>query len=104
MASGGSGMPPSCPRGGCATFRLDARVGRLGRARDAQLRARLLDALGGGEEIAIRGERLVDEPIEDRIAEDRPPALRRRYARLRDTKFFRQVDGGTHVIGAEGAR
>src|SRR5258706_64731 len=30
------------------TFRLDARVGRLARPRDAPLRARLLDALGGG--------------------------------------------------------
>src|SRR5258708_3680597 len=73
------------------------------RARDHELGARLLDALGGGAQVAVGGERLVDEALERRIAEDAPPAFCRGRGRLRDAVVLRQVDVGAFVVGADGA-
>jgi hypothetical protein len=82
---------------------LDAGIGRLVGARDGHQRARLLDALGGGLQVAVGGERLVDEAVEGRVVEERPPALGGRRGRLHDAQVLRQVDLGTLEVRPHGA-
>ncbi len=82
-------------RGARAPFRgLHAHRGELVRARDGELRPRLLDTLGGGAQVAVGGERLVDQLVEHRVVEHHPPALGRGHARLRPAVFLRQVEIG----------
>src|SRR5262245_66453880 len=76
------------------------------RARDAERRARFLDAGGGDGYVVVLGERLADQGLEVRILEDLPPGRireRRRLGRCLAAERRRLRHDGPLVVWADRA-
>ena len=75
---------------------------------DSRVRPELVDAPSGDPDVVAAGEGLVDQLLEDRVAEDIPPRLigerrRRRRRSLNLAVLIRDREGGPLVVGADGA-
>ena len=95
-----------------SALRLPSSDGHCSDSWIAGERARLVDPGHGDREVLVVRERLVDEPVERRIAEERPPALgrcrdrllRRRHRRTgRRAPRLRQLARRALVLGRERA-
>ncbi len=78
------------------------------RAGDARVRPELVDAPGRDPDVVVGAERLVDQLLEDRVAEDVPPGLigerrRRRRRALNLAVLVGNGEGRPLVVGADGA-